>query len=77
MGTGTFDGSGNFSMAHSMDSESPGTYTIRDYYVRDSAGNELSKSAASGGTGSPFFGKSFTFATTPSAITFSETSINE
>ena len=39
---------------------------------RDSAGNELSKSVASGGTGSPFFGKSFTFATTPSAITFSE-----
>ena len=77
MGTGTFDGSGNFTTTRSLKFDSPGTYSMSSYYLRDSAGNELSKSTASGGSGSPFFGKSFTYATAPTTISFSETSINE
>jgi len=77
MGTGSVDGSNNFSMSHAMDSENPGTYTIDYYYFRDDAGNEISKSVQSGGTGSPFFDQSFTYATAPTAITFTETTIDE
>ena len=77
LGTGSYDGSGNFTMTHSMDSESPGTYTIDYYYFRDSAGNEISKDVQSGGTGSPQLGLSFSYATAPSAITFTATSVAE
>ena len=77
LNSGNFDSSGNFSRAISLDDESPGTYVLDQYTIQDQSGNQYGADTRGGGDGSPFLSLSFNYASVPTDISFTATTIEE
>ena len=77
MSTGSFDGSGNFSMTHNMDSSDTGKYVVNYYATEDKSGNYFNVNGDDGGSGSPLLDLTFTYAEKPTAITLAASTIEE